>query len=58
MLVLHQTNLGCLCQVRNQQVFVSWLETTPGTVVPREGERGTVTIAAVAVDRVRRMLRG
>lgn len=31
---------------------------TPSTVMPREGERGTVTIVAFAVDRVRRMLRG
>jgi hypothetical protein len=57
-LVLHQTNLGCLCQVGDQQVFISWLEITPGTEMPHEGERGTVTIAAVAVPRVRKMLRG
>jgi len=56
-LILHETDLGWLCLVGDQQVFLARLEITVDTIIPAVGERATVTIEAYAADRVRRWLR-
>lgn len=52
-LVLHHNDMGWLCQFEGRPVFVVRLQVEPGTTMPADGERGPVTIAAVAVGDVR-----
>jgi hypothetical protein len=47
--VLHETDLGWFCEIEDRQIFVARLQVAPGTSVPAEGERGTLTIAPHAV---------
>ena len=49
-LVLHQTDVGWLCEIDGRRVFVAKLQIEPGTMMPGEGQRGPVTIATFAVD--------
>jgi hypothetical protein len=56
-LVLHQTDMGWLCEIEERAVFVAQLQVEPGTTMPREGQRGPVTIAAFAVEDIRAAIR-
>jgi hypothetical protein len=56
-LVLQRTDAGWLCEIQGRRVYK--LQVEPGTLVPGEGQRGPVTIAAVpdiqtALSRARR----
>jgi len=55
-LILHQTDVGWLCEIESCRVFVARLQIAPGTTVPKEGERGTVAIAGYAAEDIRRAL--
>jgi hypothetical protein len=55
-LVLHRTDFGWLCDIEGCRVFVARFQVASGTTMPREGERGTVTIAGYAATDIRRAL--
>jgi hypothetical protein len=56
-LVLHATDRGWLCRIGDGQVFIARTELAADTVMPTEGQRGTVTIEGFAADRIRKALR-
>jgi hypothetical protein len=50
-LVVRQTDLGWLCEIESRPTFLGKLQVAPGTRVPHEGQRGSVTVTlAAAVD--------
>jgi hypothetical protein len=50
-LVVRATELGWLCEIERRPTFLGKLQVAPGTRVPREGQRGPVTVTlAAAVD--------
>jgi hypothetical protein len=56
-LVLQRTNVGWLCEIEHRPVFVGQLQVQPGTSVPRQGQRGPLTIRAESVADFRETLR-
>lgn len=56
-LVLHQTDTGWLCDIEDRHIFVGQLQVEPGTKMPGEGFRGSVAIAAQAVEDIRAAIR-
>lgn len=57
-LVLIRRDGGWVCEIDRTPVWVGELQVEPGTTVPTPGTRGPLTIAAFAVDAVKRQLRG
>jgi hypothetical protein len=50
-LVVRQTDLGWLCEIESRPTFLGTLQVAPGTSMPREGQRGPITLTlAAALD--------
>ncbi len=56
-LVLHRTGTGWLCEIEGRRVFIGQLQVEPGELMPGEGQRGPIVIAAHAVADVRDAIR-
>jgi hypothetical protein len=56
-LVIHRTDLGWFCEIDDRRVFIAQLQVEPGTNMPVEGRRGSITIASHAVDQIREAIR-
>ncbi len=55
-LVIKRRDGGWVCEIDRMPVWIGELQVEPGTVVPAPGTRGPVTIAAFAVDALKRQL--
>ena len=55
--VLQETALGWLCEVRGRRVFIARSQVETNTTMPREGERGSVSITAGSVSHVLAQIR-
>jgi hypothetical protein len=53
-LVVRRSDAGWFCEISDRPVFVGQLQLEPGTSVPSEGQRGTITLTAQGVEEVRR----
>ena len=56
-LVIIRRDGGWVCEIDATPVWVGELQVEAGTPVPAPGTRGPLTIAAFAVDNVKRQLR-
>jgi hypothetical protein len=57
-LVLHRTPTGWLCEIEDRPVSLTQSQIEPGTAMPGEGLRGTVTVTAAAAQAVRQAIQG
>jgi len=56
-LVVERAELGWHCEIDGRRVFVNQRQIAPGTVMPGEGHRGTITLTAEGAEEVRRAIR-
>lgn len=56
-LVLYRTPTGWLCEVEDRPVLIAQPHIEPGTTMPGEGLRGSVTVTAEHVEAVRWAIR-
>jgi hypothetical protein len=47
-LVVKQTELGWLCEIHGRPTHLGTLQISPGTMMPREGERGRIYVTEAA----------
>ena len=53
-LVYRRSDFGWHCEIQGRSVFVANLQLAPGCEMPRQGQRGPVTLTRAAADDLRR----
>jgi len=49
-LIVQRAETGWQCEIRGRRLFVGQLQIAPGTAVPSEGTRGSLTLTAAAAQ--------